>query len=117
MKPMPTKPIYTVSQLTSKIKQILEDKFPFIWINGEITNMYTAASGHRYFELKDESAMIKAIIFQRHVKNLRFEPENGLEILGLGRISVYGPRGTYQVILEYMEHFSIFYLIHIYHIW
>lgn len=103
MQPTANKQIYTVSQVTEEIKRILEDKFEFIWINGEMTNLFTAASGHHYFDLKDEYATIKAVIFQGQSKNLRFEPENGLEIMGFGRISVYGPRGTYQVILEYIE--------------
>lgn len=97
------KHIYTVSQVTEEIKRLLEDNFPFIWINGEITNSYSATSGHHYFDLKDKSATIKAVIFQGQVKNLRFDLENGLEIIGFGRISVYGPRGTYQIILEYIE--------------
>ncbi len=95
--------IYSVSELTTNIKKTLEDNFPFIWIIGEISNRYRPASGHCYFDLKDHAASIRAVIFQGQAKNLKFDPEDGLEVIGLGRISVYEPRGTYQIILEYME--------------
>lgn len=65
--------------------------------------MYKAASGHCYFNLKDESATIKAVMFKGQVNNVSFDIENGLEVVGFGRISVYSPRGTYQLILEYLE--------------
>lgn len=95
--------IYTVSGLTEKIKDMLEEKFPFVWIIGEIANRYIPASGHCYFDLKDESSQIKAVIFRGQANNLKFDLEDGLEVTGLGRISVYAPRGTYQIILEYIE--------------
>jgi len=95
--------IYTVSGLTEKIKEMLEEEFPFVWIMGEITNRYIPASGHYYFDLKDESSQIKAVIFRGQANNLKFEPEDGIEVTGFGRISVYAPRGTYQIILEYIE--------------
>jgi len=95
--------IYTVSGLTEKIKNMLEETFPFVWITGEITNRYIPASGHCYFDLKDESSQIKAVIFRGQATNLKFDPEDGLEVTGFGRISVYAPRGTYQIILEYIE--------------
>ena len=95
--------IYTVSELTDKIKDMLEDEFPFIWIKGEIANCYIPASGHRYFDLKDEFSQIKAIIFRKQANNLKFDLEDGLEVTGFGRISVYAPRGTYQIILEYID--------------
>jgi len=95
--------IYTVSGLTDKIKDMLEDEFPFVWIIGEIANCYIPASGHCYFDLKDESSQIKAIIFRRQAINLKFDLEDGLEVTGFGRISLYAPRGTYQIILEYID--------------
>jgi exodeoxyribonuclease VII large subunit len=103
METMGNKQIYTIAQLTDNIKEILEDNFSFIWITGEISNIYIPASGHYYFNLKDESAQIKAVIFRGQVRNLKFDLENGMAVIGLGRISVYPPRGTYQVILEYIE--------------
>jgi len=95
--------IYTVSELTANIKAILEESFPFIWICGEISNLRIPASGHFYFTLKDKKAQINTLMFRGQNRNLRFLPEDGMSVTGIGRISVYEPRGTYQIILEYLE--------------
>ncbi len=95
--------IYSVSQLTANIKSILEESFPFIWISGEISNFKSPVSGHYYFTLKDSRSQINAIMFRGQNRNLKFLPEDGMKITGFGRISVYEPRGTYQIILEYLE--------------
>jgi exodeoxyribonuclease VII large subunit len=95
--------IYSVSELTVNIKALLEKNFPFIWIYGEISNFKTPSSGHFYFTLKDKNAQISAVMFRGQQAGLKFFPEDGMEITGLGRISLYEPRGTYQIILEYME--------------
>ena len=95
--------IYTVSELTSEIKGILEKTYPFIWIYGEISNLNIPASGHFYFTVKDEHAQISAVMFRNQNRSLKFKPEDGISIAGLGRISVYEPRGTYQIIFEYIE--------------
>ena len=95
--------IYTVSELTSDIKGILEKTYPFIWIYGEISNFNIPASGHFYFTVKDEHAQINAVMFRNQNRNLKFKPEDGISITGLGRISVYEPRGTYQIIFEHLE--------------
>jgi exodeoxyribonuclease VII large subunit len=105
MEPSNTKSyrIYSVSELTSDIKDMLEQKYPFIWICGEISNFNIPASGHFYFTLKDEHSQINAVMFRNQNRNLKFHPEDGIRIKGLGRISVYEPRGTYQIIFEYLE--------------
>ncbi len=95
--------IFTVSELTTDIKDILEKSYPFIWIYGEISNFNVPASGHFYFTVKDEHAQINAVMFRNQNRNLKFKPEDGISITGLGRISVYEPRGTYQIIFEYLE--------------
>lgn len=95
--------IYTVSELTLDIKDILEKTYPFIWIYGEISNFNVPASGHFYFTVKDEHAQINAVMFRNQNRNLKFKPGDGISITGLGRISVYEPRGTYQIIFEYIE--------------
>ncbi len=95
--------IYTVSELTAKVKVLLEDAYPFIWICGEISNLRIPGSGHFYFTLKDETAQINAVMFRGQNRNLKFMPEDGMGVAGIGRISVYEPRGTYQIILEYLE--------------
>jgi len=95
--------IYTVSELTQKIKALLEEKYPFIWINGEISNFKIPASGHYYFTLKDDAAQISAVMFRGQNNRLEFLPEDGMSVTGYGRVSVYTPRGSYQIILEYLE--------------
>jgi exodeoxyribonuclease VII large subunit len=95
--------IYSVSELTFKIKELLEESYPFVWINGEISNFRVPASGHYYFTLKDESAQINGVMFRNQNRTLKFDLEDGMNITGLGRISVYEPRGTYQVIFEHLE--------------
>jgi len=97
------KNIYTVSELNANVKSLIEENFPFVWIFGEISNFRIPASGHFYFTLKDDASQISSVMFRGQQRNLRFEPEDGLNITGMGRISVYEPRGTYQIILEYLE--------------
>jgi exodeoxyribonuclease VII large subunit len=95
--------IYSVSELTDKINSLLEENFPFIWISGEISNFSKAHSGHYYFTLKDENSQIGSIMFRGQNRALKFEPSDGMSITGLGRLSVYKPRGNYQIIFEFME--------------
>jgi len=99
--------IYSVSELTLSIKSLLEDKFPFVWISGEISNFRIPVSGHFYFTVKDEKAQINAVMFRGQNRNLKFAPGDGLSIIGLGRISVYEPRGSYQIIFELLEPLGI----------
>ena len=95
--------IYTVSQLTGQIKSLLEEKYPFVWITGEISNYAVPASGHSYFTLKDNQSMIQAVMFKNQKRGLKFNLENGLKIFGLARLSLYEPRGSYQLIFEHLE--------------
>lgn len=95
--------ILTVSELTAQIKKRLEKDFPFVWVTGEISNFRVPVSGHFYFTLKDAQAQIGAVMFRGQNSVLKFDPEDGMQISGLGRISVYEPRGNYQIIFEYME--------------
>ena len=95
--------IYSVSELNAGIKELLEENYPFVWLTGEISNFRIPASGHFYFSLKDETSQISAVMFRGQQRQLKFEPEDGMNVTGMGRISVYEPRGTYQIILEYLE--------------
>jgi exodeoxyribonuclease VII large subunit len=99
----PMRKIYTVSELNANIKSLLEEQFPFIWIVGEISNFRKPLSGHFYFTLKDEESQLNAVMFRGQQRQLKFMPEDGMRITGMGRLSVYEPRGTYQIILEYLE--------------
>lgn len=98
-----TQKVYTISELNADIKLLLEEHFPLVWIIGEISNFRIPASGHFYFTLKDASSQLNAVLFRGQQQNLKFEPEDGMNITGMGRVSVYEPRGAYQIILEYME--------------
>ena len=104
--PFPEQPgrsILTVSELTRRIREILEERFPLVWITGEISNFRRPASGHAYFTLKDDAAQIAAVLFRQQARQIRFQLEDGLSIIGLGRVTVYEPRGSYQIVLEYIE--------------
>lgn len=94
---------YTVTGLTEAIKNLLEGEFPVLWLEGEISNFRIPPSGHYYFTLKDATSQIRAVFFKSGQWGLSFKPENGLQVLCLGRLSVYAGRGEYQIILERME--------------
>jgi exodeoxyribonuclease VII large subunit len=94
--------IYSVYDITSEIKHSL-DTFGIVWIQGEISNFKRHSSGHLYFSLKDQRAQIKAACFRNNNMYLKFRPEDGMEVVARGRLSVYEPRGDYQIIVEYME--------------
>ena len=95
--------VYTVSELTTRIKTALEKDFPEVWVQGQITNYRKPGSGHMYFALKDEKAQLHAVMYKFQNLYLRFTPEDGMEVLCRGRISVYEARGEYQLILDQME--------------
>src|SRR4030066_1633639 len=96
----------TVSQLNENIKYILEETFGFVWVEGEISNLRRPQSGHIYFTLKDEKSQIRAVYFKqfgRYKQDLNFDLEDGLNILCRAKVSVYPPRGEYQLIVESVE--------------
>ena len=99
--------IYTVSALTEEIKDILEEHFDFVWVEGEISNFRSPSSGHYYMVLKDEKAQIRAVMFRPQTRHLKFTPEDGMKVIVQGRIGVYQPRGEYQIILDYLEPLGI----------
>ncbi len=99
--------IYTVSALTQEIKDLLEEHFDFVWVEGEISNFGSPSSGHYYMVLKDEKAQIRAVMFRPQTRYLKFTPEDGMKVIAQGRIGVYQPRGEYQIILDYLEPLGI----------
>jgi len=78
--------IYSVSRLTEKIKQLLEESYPFIWISGEISNLRIPSSGHAYFTLKDKRAQISAVMFAGQLRRLTYKLEDGMTVIALGRL-------------------------------
>jgi len=97
------KQILTVSELTLQVKKHLEKGFEEVWLEGEISNFRSPSSGHYYFTLKDDTSQIRAVIFRFMGRYLKYQPQDGLQIMCRGRISLYEPRGEYQIILDYME--------------
>ncbi len=93
----------TVSELTRRIRTVLEGEIPWCWVGGEISNLREPSSGHLYFVLKDTAATIRAVCFRGSRVGLRFTPTDGLDVICFGRVSVYEPRGEYQLIVERME--------------
>jgi len=89
--------IYSVTALTRLIKYTLEESFPSVWVEGEISNYIHHSSGHRYLTLKDENASIKLTIWRSVGQNLKFEPENGMKVRAFGSISLYEKQGQYQL--------------------
>ena len=88
---------FTVSQLTSLIKQSIEVAFPRVWVEGEISNSKLHSSGHFYFTLKDEGSQISGVMWRSRVATLSFKPEDGMKVQVRGAITVYPPRGNYQI--------------------
>ncbi len=95
--------VYTVSEITQDVRVVLESAFETVWIEGEISNLRVAASKHSYFVLKDDKAQIRCVMFRGHRAGLKFDPQDGDQVLLYGRFSVYQQRGEYQVIVETME--------------
>ena len=95
--------VYQVSQLTRDIKTIMEAAFDSIWVEGEISNFRTVASGHSYFVLKDAKSQVRCVLFKGHRAGIKFQPEDGDQVLLFGRITVYDARGEYQIVTESME--------------
>jgi exodeoxyribonuclease VII large subunit len=95
--------ILTVTQLTVQIKNLLEGNFPEVWVEGELSNLSIPQSGHAYFTLKDEHSQVRAVMFRSSHRYLKFTLQHGIQVLCRGRVSVYDPRGEYQLILDYIE--------------
>ena len=95
--------IYKVSDINRAIKKQLEGKFSHLWLQGEISNFKAHTSGHHYFSLKDDKAQISAVMFKGYNSRLKFRPESGMEVLVRGKVTVYEPRGNYQIFCEHME--------------
>lgn len=97
------KHIYTVSELTKYIRVIVEESFPCVWVEGEISNFIFHSSGHMYFSLRDAGSTLKCAFFKYANQKLKFKPKDGMKVIALGSVSVYEPRGDYQLIVEEIE--------------
>lgn len=116
--------ILTVRELTELLRKSLEGRFPFVWVRGEVSNLSRPGSGHIYFSLKDQDAQLQCVWFRHQQRDLeqgkQFDPltgevfdkprpaaqellNNGLDVLCAGRLSVYAPRGQYQLLVELVQ--------------
>lgn len=93
-------PVISVSQLSDILQGVLETAFPCVWVSGEISNCTRAASGHYYLTLKDETAQIRAVIWRGTAQRLKFQVQDGLQVVAVGPIELYAARGTYQLTIE-----------------
>jgi exodeoxyribonuclease VII large subunit len=96
-------PVYTVAQLVAGLKRLLEERVGRIWVVGELTGVHIARSGHVYFSLKDDSSQLRCALFRSAARSLEFEPEDGLEVLVQGDVSLYAARGELQLVARRLE--------------
>jgi exodeoxyribonuclease VII large subunit len=100
---MAERAVLTVSQLTERLRAVVEERFPAVWVEGEVSNFRLYGSGHAYFTLKDESAQVRAVLFRNRMRRIRFEPGDGQHLLAFGSLEVYAARGEYQLVVELLE--------------
>ncbi len=101
--PAPERRILTVSELSTALRNEIESRFHSVWVEGEVSNLRRWNTGHVYFTLKDNASQIKGVMFRSTLRTLRFAPEDGLRVVARGRVSVYEPKGEYQLVCEHME--------------
>jgi exodeoxyribonuclease VII large subunit len=100
---MAERAVLTVSGLTARLKARLEDAFPAIWVEGEISNLRAPSSGHAYFTLKDDLAQLRCVLFRSRGRRVRFDLSDGLQVIVFGALDVYPARGEYQLVVELIE--------------
>ncbi|MEA3291198.1 MAG: exodeoxyribonuclease VII large subunit, partial [Pseudomonadota bacterium] len=94
---------YTVQQLVSETKNLLEASYPDIWVEGEVSDLAAPPSGHRYFSLKDANAVLRCVLFRNRAFQAACAPANGMQVLARGRLSIYVNRGDMQFVVSYVE--------------
>ena len=97
------KKILTVSRLTALVRDLLEENFEHVWVEGEVSNLAMPSSGHYYFTLKDSGAQLRCVMFRASARAMKFKIQNGMELIVRGRLTVYDQRGEYQLVVEYIE--------------
>ena len=96
-------PVYTVSEVSFKVKRVVEDHFGVVRLRGEVSGYKLHSSGHAYFTLKDENACIDAVCWRGNIGKVKFKPEDGLEVVASGKITTYPGRSKYQIVVDFME--------------
>ena len=95
--------VLSVEELNRQIRQLIEGQLSLVWVQGELSNFKAHTSGHFYFSLKDAKSQISAVMFRGYNSRLKFKPTDGMEVIVRGRVTVYEPRGNYQITCEMME--------------
>jgi exodeoxyribonuclease VII large subunit len=95
--------VMSVTELTVRVRDLLETEFFEVWVAGELSNCRVWATGHLYFTLKDRSSQVRGVIFRSSLRYLKFKPEDGARVVVRGKVSVYEPKGEYQLVCEFME--------------
>jgi exodeoxyribonuclease VII large subunit len=101
--PLSTRRVLTVTELTIRVRDLLEERFFEVWVEGELSNCRRWNTGHLYFTLKDDATQVRGVIFRSALRYLKFTPEDGLRVVARGRVSVYEPKGEYQLVCEHLE--------------
>src|ERR1700675_3630743 len=94
---------WTVRDLVAAVRTHVEREYGDVWVEGEISNFRAHDSGHLYFTLKDQNSQIRAVMFRSQARLLRFRPENGMQVVLRGRVTIYEDRGELQISAEYLE--------------
>ncbi|MFQ5778725.1 MAG: exodeoxyribonuclease VII large subunit, partial [Terriglobia bacterium] len=100
---VPERKVWTVSELTAQVRELLERAFRDLWVQGEVSNFRVSPYGHYYFTLKDNAAQLRCFVNRKDTRFLRLRPEDGLEVTLRGSLSVYEQRGEYQIVVNYLE--------------
>src|SRR5689334_2036210 len=95
--------VLAVSELTHTVRALLEEGFPSVWVAGEVSNLARPSSGHVYLSLKDAQAQLRAVVYRGIALRLRFDLADGMEVIARGRLTVYVPRGEYQLVVEEVQ--------------
>ena len=95
--------MWTVRDLVAAVRTHIEREYGDTWVEGEISNFRAHDSGHLYFTLKDQNSQIRAVMFRSQARLLRFRPENGMQVVLRGRVTIYEDRGELQISAEYLE--------------
>jgi exodeoxyribonuclease VII large subunit len=95
--------VLSVSELTQEVRALLEEGFLSVWVAGQVSNLARPSSGHLYLSLKDAQAQLRAVLWRGVALRLRFDLADGMEVIARGRLTVYAPRGEYQLVIEEIQ--------------
>src|SRR5215467_11327491 len=99
----PVRQVFSVTDLTIRIRDVLEERIGEIWVEGELSNCRVWNTGHLYFTLKDATSQLRGVMFKTALRYLKFKPTDGTRVVARGKISVYEPKGEYQLVCEHLE--------------